>query len=230
MQPDNAFSIGVPDPEYGLKQNLAKAKSRQNLAKTKIESEFDWDYNRPSPIYFAELKRVCRNQIIWGANYFPEICGSPFKAPRRKDYDLFIQEHPTNWIIWDKVNGDNDFSDCELAWTSFNVPTQIFYFMWAGMRQGLSYKEGRTMQGNKQKNEKRIHPTQKPLALYQWEFETFAKPGDILYDSHMGSQNSRIAAFKMGFDYYGTEISEIHYKDGCKRFQQLTDEPLFNFL
>lgn len=99
--------------------------------------------------------------------------------------------------------------------------------MWAGMFQGVSYKDGKTMQGNKKMNEKRVHCAQKPLALYQWVLETFARPGDVIYDSHMGSQGSRVAAYKLGFDYYGNEIDEKHYADGCKRFQQLTHEPLF---
>lgn len=225
--PDNTFSIGIPDPPYGLGETLKRVKGRENLAKSPVAHEFSWDSAPPPDSYFSELKRVTVNQIIWGANYFPAICGSPFKAPRRMAYGEFMEKNPKGWIIWDKVK-TGDFSDCELAWTSFDVPTQIFYFMWNGMCQGVSYKDGKTMQGNKKLNERRIHPTQKPLPLYQWELETFTKPGDSLYDSHMGSQNSRIAAYKLGLDYYGNEISPQHYTDGCKRFQQLTYEPLFN--
>lgn len=236
-KPDKCFSIGIPDPPYGIGESSKNHKSRNTPIKQKngtiLKSpqpnygKSDWDNATPPDIYFSELKRVTQNQIIWGANYFPDICGTTFKAPRRMAYGEFIEQNPVGWIIWDKVNSTSDFSDCELAWTSFNVPTQIFYFMWAGMMQGVSAEKGLLMQGNKKLNEKRIHPTQKPLALYQWEFETFAKPGDTLYDSHMGSQNSRIAAYKLGLDYYGNEMSEKYYNDGCNRFKELTYEPLF---
>ncbi len=219
--------IGISDPPYALGQNLSKARSRNNLATTAIRHDFDWDNVIPEPRYFQLLKECTHNQIIWGANYFPEIGGGIFKAPRRHEYHQFIKDHPTNWIIWDKVNGNNDFSDCELAWTSFPVPTQVFYFMWAGMRQGLSMQHGTVMQGNKALNEKRVHPTQKPLPLYQWQLQTFAKPRDTIYSSHMGSQNDRIAAYKMGFDFYGTEISKQHYDDGCARFKEQIHTPMF---
>ncbi len=225
--PDNFWNLGIPDPPYALKQTLKRAQSRGELAKTAITKEFHWDKEIPSPEYFTELKRVTVDQIIWGANYFPSICGTPFKAPRRSEYAEFIKANPRHWIIWDKVNGRNDFSDCELAWTSYPVDTQIFYFMWSGMLQGLSIQHGATMQGDKRLNEKRIHPTQKPLPLYQWELQTFAKPGFKLLDTHMGSQNSRIAAYKMGFDYWGTEISKIHYDDGSQRFLEQIHNPLF---
>lgn len=243
--PSKFFQIGIPDPPYGIKEDGRKTKGRllkqdgsflhridkRNGKKIEIKPKDyengDWDNEIPSDEYFYELDRVCEHTIVWGANYFPSICGEPFKAPRRKDYDQFIKDHPTNWIIWDKVNGGSDFSDCELAWTSFPIETKVFYFMWVGMFQGVSISHGMVQQGNKALNEKRVHPTQKPLPLYQWQLQTFAKPGDKLYDSHMGAQGSRIAAWKMGYDYWGNEISERHYKDGCERFDKLTHEPLF---
>lgn len=244
--PDNFWDLGIPDPPYGIKEDGRKTRGRsvkkdgtyitkidkrngiQMIIKPQKYGNNNWDNQPPPDEYFTELKRVTKNQIIWGANYFPAICGTTFKAPRRKDYAQFMADHPTNWIIWDKVNGDNDFSDCELAWTSFDVSTQVFYFMWAGMLQGLSITHGTTMQGNKQLNEKRIHPTQKPLPLYQWQLQKFAKPGDKILDTHMGGAGSRIAAYKLGFDYWGTEISKTHYDDGCARFLRETDEPLFS--
>jgi site-specific DNA-methyltransferase (adenine-specific) len=225
--PDGFFDLCPDDPPYGLGQNLKKARSRGKLAQTAIKDEFTWDNQIPGADYFNELRRVSKNQIIWGANYFPEICGEPFKAPRRHEYTEFIAQHPIGWIIWDKVNGANDFSDCELAWTSLSVPSQVFYFMWNGMIQGLSLQHGTVMQGNKALNEKRIHPTQKPLPLCQWQLQQFARPGDKIGDFHSGSQSLRIAAYKMGFDYWGCDASEKHHADGCARFEQQINTPMF---
>lgn len=226
--PDNYFDLADADPPYGLNQDLSKAKSRGKLCKTKITSDFSWDKALPSDEYFKELFRVSRNQIIWGGNYFSQIVGEPFKAPRRGDYEAFIKQNPTGWIIWDKANGDVDFSDCELAWTSFQVPTEIFCFMWAGMRQGKSMKEGRIMQGNKKLNEKRVHPTQKPIPLYQYQMERFASPGEKVISPNAGSQSDRIACYKMGIHYYGCEIDPKHYSDGCERYKNNIRQPLFD--
>lgn len=236
--PAGRFSIGISDPPYGIGESSKNHKSRNrpikqkngNYLRTK-QPEYgksDWDSAIPPPEYFTELFRVTQQQIIFGANYFPATAGTPFKTPRREEYDRFIEERPTNWIIWDKVNGNSDFNDCELAWTSFPIKTTIFQYMWQGMFQGVSADQGHIMQGNKKLNEKRIHPTQKPLALYQWLAKNFLKPGDDWFDSHMGSQNSRIVAYLMGFNYYGCEKDGRHFEDGCNRFTKLVSTPLFN--
>lgn len=225
--PDKAYYLGSADPPYGLKQNIIKVKSRCRLASTTIKNKFTWDNQIPADIFFSELKRTTIEQVIWGANYFPQIVGTPFKAPRRESYREFIKQHPVGWIIWDKVNGNNDFSDCELAWTSFDRPTEVFYFMWAGMLQGRSMTEGRIMQGDKTKNEVRIHPTQKPIPLYHWTFTTRCEPGKSILGTHMGSRSDQIAAYKLGIDFVGCEVDEVHFFDGERRFKQLTYEPLF---
>lgn len=243
--PDGFFDLCPDDPPYGIGEDGGKTKGRsvkkdgsfivnidkrsgaQMIVRPKPYQSEGWDKMPPGGKYFEELFRASKNQIIWGANYFKEICGTPFKAPRRPEYQKFIEEHPVGWIIWDKVNGNNDFNDCELAWTSLPVPTQVFYFMWAGMRQGVSAQEGQKMQGNKKLNEKRVHPTQKPLPLYQWQLQQFAQPGDKIGDFHSGSQSLRIAAYKMGFDYWGCDASEKHHADGCARFEQQINTPMF---
>jgi site-specific DNA-methyltransferase (adenine-specific) len=106
------------------------------------------------------------------------------------------------FVIWDKAEGmyDRDFSECELAWVSMNKPTRLF-----------------------KKNPvqiDRIHPCQKPVDLYIWQLEKFAKPGDKILDTHLGSQSSRIAARIMGFDFWGCEIDPKYFADGCKRFEK----------
>lgn len=235
---DKSFSLGSADPPYGLKESSKNHKSRNTPVRQKNgtikkcpQPEYgneNWDDAAPGDIYFSELKRTTINQIVWGANYFPQVVGAIFKPPRRESYQEFIKQYPTGWIIWDKVNGTSDFSDCELAWTSFDRPTVIFYFMWAGMMQGVSMHNGRTMQGNKKLNEVRIHPTQKPMQLYRWLFTEYLLPGQSILSTHAGSQSDRIVAHKMGIDFVCTETSKKHFIDGNNRFKLLTNEPLFD--
>lgn len=102
--------------------------------------------------------------------------------------------------------------------------------MWAGMMQGVycgrDIRKALVQQGNKQLNEPRIHPTQKPIALYSWLLQNYAKQGDKIFDSHMGSQSSRIAAYKLGFDYWGCELDKDYFEQGNARFEKAIDEPL----
>lgn len=121
-------------------------------------------------------------------------------------------------IIWDKCNGNSDQSDCEIAYNSMTSRVDLFRFMWAGMMQGKSITEGHIQQGNKKRNEKRIHPTQKPLALYTWIFQKYAKPGDKVIDTHLGSGSSRIAAYEAGLDFIGFEIDQKYFDAAEKRF------------
>lgn len=113
------------------------------------------------------------------------------------------------WVVWDKKNGKTDFADCELAWTSFNKSAKLFAFRWSGF-----------LQEDMKNKEVRIHPTQKPVALYKFLLETFAKPGNRILDTHLGSGSSRIAAYKMGFDFWGTEIDEEYFNMQEKRFRE----------
>lgn len=185
--PDGYFDIGIVDPPQNLKEDGRKVRPNNPIQKNgskltvKLPSYVGvnqgWDNVVPGEDYFTELRRVTHNQIIWGANYFPAIVGTAFKPPRRADWPQWIEEHPTGWIIWDKVNGGSDFNDCELAWTSFDRPTWILPFMWAGMRQGKSLAEPYTQQGNKKLNEKRIHPTQKPVVLYKKLYAEYISRG-----------------------------------------------------
>jgi len=196
---DKFFDLAVVDPPYGIKvaeMGFVKNPTTQvkqkngislNVKKSLYKSK-KWDSYIPVQNYFDELFRVSKNQIIWGVNYFNNIS---FTSGR---------------IVWDKYNGSNSFSDAEIAFCSMHNTTRIFRYMWSGMFQGKSIKEGRIQQGDKRLNEKRMHPTQKPIALYLWLLQNYTKQGDKIFDSHMGSQSSRIAAYQLGFDYYGCEI------------------------
>lgn len=145
----------------------------------------------PEKEYFEELMRVSENQIIWGANHF--ISKIPFDS--------------SCWLFWDKdVTGD--FADGELAWTSFKTAVRKVKITWNGFRQE-----------NMRDKEVRVHPTQKPVQLYKWVFSNYAKEGDSILDTHLGSGSSRIAAFDLGFDFTGIEIDKEYFDASCKRFE-----------
>jgi site-specific DNA-methyltransferase (adenine-specific) len=159
----------------------------------------DWDDKPPSPKYFNELIRISKNQIIWGCNYFNYYLGS-------------------GRVIWDKVNGCSTQSDCEIAYQSFTHSTRMFKYMWYGM-----------LQQNMKQKENRIHPTQKPVALYQWLLKNYAKQGDRILDTHLGSGSSAIAADIMGFDFVGYEIDEDYYKAALDRFNRHKQQCVLEF-
>lgn len=183
--PDKWFDLAVVDPPYGIGVNMnmgvRKGERRKHHSK-------DWDKEPPNEEYFYELKRVSKNQIIWGANNF-----------------IGHLDNSQGWIFWDKmITGEVDFSHGELAWTSFNkslkkypLPIQQVYL-----------------------TEPRIHPTQKPTALYDFCFK-YAKceQGMKVLDTHLGSQSSRIAADKAGLDFTGFEIDIDYFNAGEKRFK-----------
>ena len=195
---DNAFDLAIVDPPYGIGESGGNNKSRGLLAISKDYKPFHGDdLLPPTPEYFDQLKRVSKNQIIWGANHFidnfPFMCNSPC------------------WIVWDKINGNTDFADCELAWSSFKTTVRQFRFQWQGM-----------LQGDMKNKEHRIHPTQKPVKLYEWLLTNYAKPTDRILDTHLGSGSSAIAAHYFGCDFVGMEIDEDYYNAAVKRFEAET--------
>jgi site-specific DNA-methyltransferase (adenine-specific) len=189
--PDNYFDLSVVDPPYGIDINNQSQGKGGGVARKIDYIKKDWDKTAPEIIYFNELRRVSKNQIIWGANHF--ISKLPYDS--------------SCWIVWDKDNGETDFADCELAWTSYKTAVRRFKWTWAGMRQH-----------NMKNKEERIHPTQKPIALYEWIFNNYAKPNDKILDTHLGSQSSRIAAYKAGLDFTGFELDKEYFEQGNKRF------------
>lgn len=191
--PDKYFDLAVVDPPYGIGEDGKSNHSRGKCAKPKLYTPKEWDKEPPSIEYFTELFRVSKNQIVWGANHFIS----------RMPYDSSC------WLVWDKENGENDFADCELAWTSFDKAVRRYKFRWAGM-----------LQGNMKDKENRIHPTQKPVALYDWIFTRFAEKGYKVLDTHLGSGSSRIAADKAGLDFVGFELDEEYYNALNKRFNE----------
>lgn len=193
---DNAFELAICDPPYGIGESGKTNKSRGKLAVAQDYKPFAGDDLEPPPAdYFSELKRVSKNQIIWGANHFCSTFGGSSSC----------------WIVWDKVTGASDFADCELAYTSFKTAVRVFRFQWSGM-----------LQGDMKNKERRIHPTQKPVKLYDWLLKNYAKEGDRILDTHLGSGSSAIAAHYAGHDFVGCELDEDYYKAACQRFERET--------
>ena len=189
--PDEYFDLAVVDPPYGIGEDGLKNHSRNQKAQAKKYTPKNWDSQPPDKAYFYELIRVSKNQIVWGANHF--ISRLPFDS--------------SCWLVWDKDNS-GDFADCELAWTSFLSAVRKFQFRWNGM-----------IQGDMKNKETRIHPTQKPVALYDWIFKNYSKPTDKILDTHLGSGSSRIAADKAGLDFTGIEIDKDYFDASEKRYR-----------
>lgn len=184
--PDKFFELAIVDPPYGIDINSSGRLGHYG-GKGKT-----WDAEVPDQIYFNEVKRVSKNQIIWGGNYFP-------LPPTRC------------FLIWDKQQPEGvSFASCELAWTSFDASAKTFR--------------------KRPQEETRIHPTQKPVALYKWLLKNYAKEGDKILDTHLGSGSSRIAAYHMGFDFYGFELDPDYFQAQEKRFKEQTmQSTLFNY-
>ena len=186
--PDKYFQLAIVDPPYGIGEDGKKNHSRDKLTKSKKFTPKSWDKEPPSIEYFAELKRVSKNQIIWGANHFGNMPPS------------------SCWVVWDKQNGETDFADCELAWASFTTAVRKFEFRWQGM-----------LQGDMSNKEIRIHPTQKPVALYKWLLHNYAKPGDKILDTHLGSGSIAIACHDYGYDLTACELDKEYFEAAMKR-------------
>ena len=200
QMPDKCFDLAVVDPPYfsGPEKRGYYGKEGGGIGGRR-DYEVSPAWNIPTQEYFLELLRVSKNWIVWGCNYF-DFHFSPGR------------------IVWDKCNGESSFSDCEIAATNCHASTRLFRYMWNGMMQGKSIAEGSIMQGNKQRNEIRIHPTQKPIILYNWIFKKYARPGYTILDTHLGSGSSRIAAYDAGLDFTGFEINQYYFDDQEKRF------------
>jgi site-specific DNA-methyltransferase (adenine-specific) len=196
--PDKYFDLAVVDPPYGIgfgKFNRTNKASNGERYKANKYKNSNWDDDIPSDEYFAELMRVSKNQIVWGANYFPCLWKNGCKG----------------FVFWNKDVNFDSYSAGELAYTSFNKTAKYFYYAWNGLADGI---RGRN------KQQKTIHPTQKPIALYNWIFKNYAESGMKIFDSHLGSQSSRISAYHNKLIFYGTELDSEYFETANKRFEQ----------
>ena len=200
--PDNYFDLAIVDPPYfsGPEKRKYYGPKISPIGVQRLYGQTsEWEV--PGTEYFEELFRVSKNQIIWGVNYYQYDFG-----PGR--------------IVWDKVNGQSSFSDCEIAYCSMHDSVRLFRYMWNGMMQGKSIAEGHVQQGNKRLNEKRIHPTQKPINLYRWLIQKYTKEGYKILDTHVGSASSLIAFEEAGLEYVGCEKDKEVYQSALARLEE----------
>lgn len=193
--PDKFYDLAIVDPPYGIgesgQRNVSGDRPTVKWNNPKSEIYKSFDDTKiPSHKYWDEIFRVSKNQIVWGGNYFTEYL-PPSKG----------------WIVWDKQTDIKEhLSMCELAWSSFDKKCNKFEYLWAGFK--------------KKDKVKRIHPTQKPVKLYEWLLINYAKEGDKILDTHGGSQSSRIACFNLGFELDIIELDQEYFEQGNKRFEQ----------
>jgi site-specific DNA-methyltransferase (adenine-specific) len=191
--PDKFFDLAICDPPYGIGFDGQRKSTSKHGGRREIEFK-GWDNSSPKAEYFLELFRVSKNQIIWGANYYPQMLPPSM-----------------GWIFWDKGQRICN-SDGELAFSSFNKALRVFTLNRTYIQE----------QGGG------FHPTQKPVRLYDWLLKNYAQIGDKILDTHLGSGSSRIAAQKLGFDFYGCEIDEDYFNQSEKRFKEAVSMPLFD--
>jgi site-specific DNA-methyltransferase (adenine-specific) len=198
---DNYFDLAIVDPPYGIGESGGKNRNNKKGSaiglKTPNYTKKDWDNSIPPKEYFLELQRISKNQIIWGGNYFIEYL------------------KPTScFLVWDKKEtAKGDFADCELAWTSFKSAVRKFTYGWIG----FDYL-------NNPHKEKKIHPTQKPVALYKWILDKYAKENDKILDTHLGSGSIAIACHDYGFDLTACELDQEYYDKAIQRIKNHTNQ------
>ncbi len=175
--PDKYFDLACIDIPYGLGDKLTQGGTWASKYK---KGDANWDV-LPNDIFFKELFRVSKNQIIWGGNY--------------------VNLPPTRcFIIWDKIAQMDTMADCEFAWTSFDKNAKIFRHI-------------------RNTTEKRIHITQKPIKLYKWLLDRYAKQGDKILDTHLGSGSIAIACHDYGFHLTACELDKEYFDKAIKRIK-----------
>ena len=197
--PDKFFELAIVDPPYGInadnKNNTDKKQSAKSATESKKYGNQLWDSSIPNEKYFKELFRISKNQIIWGVNY----------------YNCFNLSGGR--IYWNKNVTMPTYSDGELAYCSLINSVKSVTITWHGM-----------IQENMKQKEIRIHPTQKPIALYRWILSQYAKPGDKIIDTHSGSGSLACACHLEKFDFLAIEKDEDYYKSSCDRLEILRSQ------
>lgn len=196
--PEKYFELAIVDPPYGI-GDIRQRKSRN------IHNAFIWNNTVPTQEYFNLLQGASKHQIVWGINYYASM----------------LPNH-TGRIIHDKTGGGykgqlHELSDADIASHSFGVNIKIFHYVWQGNAQG------KTINWKNNGEDSRIHPTQKPIALYEWLITKYYTGGGIL-DTHLGSGSSRIACFKANIPFMGFELDPGYFNASVKRFNVFTEQ------
>ena len=183
--PDNYFDLAIVDPPYGLGKATTEGGNKKN---TQVKfKKHNWDNQIPNKEYFEELKRVSKEQIIWGGNYMAEHIGNTKCI-----------------LIWDKMTYIPTMSQFEFAFCSINKHPQLIKI--------------NSNDANRQ------HPTQKPVALYKWLLDKYAKPNDKILDTHLGSGSIAIACHDYGFDLTACELDKEYYDKAIQRINNHTNQ------
>jgi len=190
--PDKSIDLVLTDPPYGIGAYSNGNMGGGVLAKQSQFKATEWDFEKPNRSYFDEIQRISKNQIIFGGNYFADILPAS-----------------TCWIVWDKDNGQNNFADCELCWTSFKTAVRKYKFRWQGMLQeDMKHKEVRE------------HPTQKPEKLIRKIIEDYSEEGQSILDPFLGSGTTAIACINTGRNFIGIEKDEEYFKIAQNRIRE----------
>jgi len=196
---DRAVDLVLTDPPYGIGEAAGKNVTRGGRVgsrsggrvKARDYGNLAWDDARALPDYVDEIRRISKNQIIFGGNYYADLL-----------------DPSSCWIVWDKDNS-GDFADCELAWTSFKTAVRKFKWRWNGM-----------LQEDMRHKEERIHPTQKPVPLFIQILEKYSKPGDLVLDPFLGSGTTAIACLRTGRHFIGIEKHEPYFIKAQERIDK----------
>ena len=194
--PDKSIDLILTDPPYGIGESLKNNKSRSKLAKAKDYGHKDWDKEIPSKEIFDEIFRVSKNQIIFGGNYFVKYL-----------------DNSSCWIVWNKNNGNNDFADCELAWTSFKTAVRKYDWTWNGM-----------LQQNMKNKDIRIHPTQKPLGLFEKILLDYSKENNLILDCFSGSGTTAVACYNTNRRFICIEKDKEYYEKSIERLNEVKQQ------
>ena len=194
--PDKCIDVVLTDPPYGIGESKRNNISRSNLAKAKDYGNKDWDITIPDKVIFDEMFRVSKNQIIFGGNYFVK----------------YLDNSPC-WIVWNKDNGNNDFADCELAWTNFKTAVRKYDWRWQGM-----------LQQNMKNKDIRIHPTQKPLGLIEKILLDYSKENDLVLDCFSGSGTTAVACYNTNRRFICIEKDKEYYEKSKERLNEIKSQ------
>ena len=189
----NKVDAVVTDPPYGIGEAAGKNKSRGNLAKSKDYGDDDWDNEPPSPETMALVRAAARWNIIFGGNYYdcpPSSC----------------------WLVWDKLNGDSDFADCELAWTNLPKAVRRIRYLWNGMLRANGEERG-------------DHPTQKPVGVMGWALRQLPTDAKTILDPFMGSGTTGVACVASGLKFIGIERETKYFEAACRRLSTEVSKP-----